>query len=334
MAGWTNRAPPGSIPAGPCLSMVAMTGRWSVSPEAFRRIALAAVVALTLTIISGAAVRLTGSGLGCDTWPQCDTTSVVAPLQFHAWVEFGNRLINAAVTVASIGAFVAALRRRPRRRDLTWLSLGLVIGLLAEVVVGAIVVYSKLNPVLVSVHFVLGLAFLAEAVVLHQRACLADERAPARPLVGRVQIGLARLSLLALTVVVALGTVVTSTGPHGGSPGTPRYHFSLHTVAQTHGSSVEIFLAITLVMLWTLMRSGAPPAVLRRAEIMLVALVAQAAVGYTQYFLGDPVGIVALHVAGASMLVIATIHYYFGLWERAPVASATPELVPPAALAR
>lgn len=296
-----------------------MSIRWSVSPSTFRRVALAAVVALALTVISGAAVRLTGSGLGCSTWPKCDSTSVVAPMQFHAWVEFGNRLINALVTVASIGAFVAALRRRPRRRDLTWLSFGLVVGLVAEVVLGGIVVYTKLNPVLVSLHFVLGLAFLAVAVVLHQRARLEDNRGPARPLVGRLQIGLARLSLVALTVVAVLGTVVTSTGPHGGAPGTPRYHLSLHAVAQVHGTSVEVFLAITLLMLWTLARSGAPQPVLRRAEIMLVALAAQAAVGYTQYFEGDPVGIIALHVAGASLLVIATIHYYFGLWERAAV---------------
>lgn len=310
-----------------------MSSRWSVSPDAFRRVALGAVVALALTVVSGAAVRLTGSGLGCSTWPKCDSTSVVAPMQFHAWVEFGNRLINAVVTVASIGAFVAALRRRPRRPDLTWLAFGLVVGLVAEVVLGGIVVYTKLNPVLVSLHFVLGLAFLAVAVVLHQRARLADGLEAPRPLVGRMQITLARLCLAALTLAVALGTVVTSTGPHGGSPGTPRYHLSLHGVAQMHGTSVEVFLGLTLVMLWTLVRSGAPAPVLRRAEIMLVALAAQAAVGYAQYFEGDPVGVIALHVAGASLLVIASIHFYFGLWARvprgadAPVAPAPPALV-------
>lgn len=310
-----------------------MTGRWTVSPDTFRRVALAAVVALILTVISGAAVRLTGSGLGCSTWPKCDSASVVAPMQFHAWVEFGNRLINALVTVASIGAFVAALRRRPRRADLTWLSFGLVIGLIAEVVLGGVVVYSKLNPVLVTVHFLLGLAFLAVAAVLHQRARLADDQAAARPLVTPLPIGLARLCLAALTVVVALGTVVTSTGPHGGSPDTPRYHFSLHAVAQLHGTSVEVFLALTLIMLWSLVRSGAPAGVLRRAEILLVTLVAQAAVGYTQYFAGDPVGVVALHVAGASVMVIAAIHFYFGLWERVPLRAVAPEDDPVPAVA-
>lgn len=299
--------------------------RWTVSEAAFRRVALATVVALTLTIVSGAAVRLTGSGLGCTTWPKCDATSVVAPLQFHAWVEFGNRLVNALVTVASLGAFAAALRRRPRRRDLTWLSLGLVLGLVAEVVVGGIVVYSKLNPVLVSVHFVLGLAFLGVAVVLHQRSMRPDGVASVRPAVGRIQLGLARLCMLALAVTVALGTVVTSTGPHGGAPGTPRYQLSLHAVAQIHGTSVEVLLAITLVMLWSLVRTGAPQAVLRRAEIMLVAMAAQAAVGYTQYFERDPVGLVAVHVAGASLLVITAVQFYLALWAKVPDRAEVPQ---------
>jgi cytochrome c oxidase assembly protein subunit 15 len=151
-------------------------------------------------------------------------------------------------------------------------------------------------------------------------------------LVGPLQIVLGRLCLLALTVVVGLGTVVTSTGPHGGAPGTPRYHFSLHVVAQIHGTSAEVFLALTVVMLWTLVRSGAPPEVLRRAEIMLGAMAAQAAVGYIQYFEGDPVGVVALHVAGASLLVVAVIHFYFGLWDRRPGAVEPPQTRSPAAL--
>jgi cytochrome c oxidase assembly protein subunit 15 len=306
--------------------------RWTVSPVAFRRIALASVVSLVLIIVSGAAVRLTGSGLGCRTWPNCDATSVVAPMQYHAWVEFGNRLVNALVTIASLGAFVAALRRRPRRRDLTWLSFGLVVGLIAEVVLGGIVVYTKLNPVLVSLHFLLGLAFLTVSVVLYERARLADGPAPVRDLVGPFQMGLARLCLLALAVVATIGTVVTSAGPHGGSPDAPRYHFSLHAVAQLHGTSAEVFLAIALLMMWSLARSGAPPAVLRRAEVMLVALVAQAGVGYAQYFSGDPVGIVAVHVAGASLLVVATVHYYFGLRERTLLGPVPVEPTPAAAL--
>jgi cytochrome c oxidase assembly protein subunit 15 len=203
----------------------------------------------------------------------------------------------------------------------------------AEVVLGALVVYSKLAPALVSVHFLLGLAFLAVAVVLHYRAGIPDGAVAARPVVSRVQVGVARVLLLGLTVVVALGTIVTSTGPHGGDPKAPRFHFSLHSVAQLHGSSVEVFLGITLVNLWLLVRHGAPPDVIRKAQVMLAALAAQAVVGYTQYLNGDPVALVAVHVAGASVMVIATLRFYMALWSHAP-APAPLAPVPVAAVAR
>ncbi len=295
---------------------------WRVSPRTFRLLAGAAVWALVLTIVSGAAVRLTGSGLGCPDWPNCTSTDVAAPLQFHAWVEFGNRLINALLTLAALGTFAAALRRTPARRDLTWLSLGLLLGLVAEVGLGALVVEYQLAPGLVTAHFLLGILFLADAVILHHRAGLVDEpgdvpgsaTVPAKVrLVGPVPLALSRIQLAATAVTVALGTVVTSTGPHGGAPNAPRFHFSLHSVAQLHGSSVEVLLGVTLLTIWSLARTHAPPSVMRAAEIVLVAMVAQAAIGYTQYFNGDPVALVAVHVAGASILVVAVLRFYLGL---------------------
>jgi cytochrome c oxidase assembly protein subunit 15 len=294
--------------------MVAMRARLQVTPRQFERVAAAAVVALVLVIVSGAAVRLTGSGLGCSDWPGCTKTSVVAPNQFHAWVEFGNRLINAAVTIASLGALVAALRRVPRRRDLTILSAGLVLGLVAEIVMGYLVVRYKLTPGLVTAHFLLGLAFLALAVVLHHRSRLPDGPTVKEPVVGPAVRALSRVALAALVVVVCLGTVVTSTGPHGGSPTAPRFHFSLHDVARLHAGAAEVLLAITLVLLLSLVRTGAPGPVIRRAQVVLIALLAQAAVGYMQYLTSDPIGLVALHVAGASLLVVAFLRFHLGLW--------------------
>lgn len=307
---------PGRPAGGSTLGRLA--DRLAVSPQTFRRIALITVWALALTIISGAAVRLTGSGLGCSTWPSCTHTSVVAPLRLHAWIEFGNRLINAVVTVASVGVLAAAALRRPRRLDLTWLSAGMLVGLLLEVVMGGLVVYSDLNPTLVSLHFLLGLAFLALSVVLHHRAGRPDGSPARMGLVAPWQIWIARLLLVALGLAVTLGTVVTSTGPHGGDPKAPRFHFSLHSVAQLHGSSVEGLLVVTLAMLWSLSHTGAPGPVVRRAQVMLVTLAAQAAVGYTQYLSGDPVAIVAVHVAGASLAVIATLRFFMGLWAYRP----------------
>ncbi len=292
--------------------------RLTVSPLTFERIAWAAVWALVLTIVSGAAVRLTGSGLGCPDWPNCTATHVAAPWQFHAWVEFGNRLINAAVSIAAIGALVAAFRRRPRRRDLTWLSAGLMIGLFAEVVLGAVLVKEKLAPALVSVHFLLGLLFLADAVVLHHRAGIPDSTERGKPvaLVDRPTLALSRLLLVATAAVAALGTVVTSTGPHGGDPSAPRFHYSLHAVAQIHGTAVEAFLLIAVVTLWNLARTGAPRSVMRRAQMLLGTLALQAVVGYAQYLNGDPVALVAVHVAGASLVVLTVIRYYLALWAR------------------
>jgi cytochrome c oxidase assembly protein subunit 15 len=256
----------------------------------------------------------------------------VAPLHFHAWVEFGNRLINAIVTVAALGAFAAAWRRAPRRRDLTLLAGGLVVGLLAEVALGALVVKYRLAPGLVMTHFLLGLAFLADAVLLHHRAAIPDEQAaaPRIPLVGRTPRTLARLVLLATAVAVTLGTVVTSTGPHGGDPTARRFGFSLHTVAQLHGTSVEALLGLTLVTMWALARTQAPRPVIRGAEVMLLAMVAQAAVGYTQYFNGDPVALVAVHVAGACVLVVAVLRFYLGLTAPAPAPARPDRPAPPA----
>jgi cytochrome c oxidase assembly protein subunit 15 len=133
--------------------------------------------------------------------------------------------------------------------------------------------------------------------------------------------------MLALTfVVVALGTVVTSTGPHAGAPGVPRFSFSLRTVAQLHGTAVELLLALTVGTLWAMHRAHVAPAVLRRGEVLLVVLVAQAAVGYSQYLTGDPVLLVGVHLAGATAVVTAMVFFNLGLYARdsAPVVQTAP----------
>jgi cytochrome c oxidase assembly protein subunit 15 len=282
---------------------------------------------LAFIIITGAAVRLTGSGLGCADWPGCTTSAVVAPWQFHAWVEFGNRLITGLVSIAVGLATLGALIRAPRRRDLTWLSLGLVAGLVAEIILGALTVEHKLAPGFVTAHFLLAVVFMADAVVLHHRAAIPDATPPGVPgrawpagrlvaVVSREQVILGRLMVLACAIVVLLGTVVTSTGPHGGAPQAPRFDFSLHDVAQLHGSSVEVFLFFTVVTLWSMSRAGAPAAVIRRGEALLVVLVAQGGIGYLQYFTGVPAGLVELHIVGAVAVVWATLSFYLCLHTR------------------
>lgn len=295
---------------------------WPTSPGVLRTSAAVTIVALALGVVSGGAVRLTGSGLGCSDWPACTSTSVVAPLQFHALVEFGNRLVNVVLTVGIVLVALAALRRRPRRRDLAWLSWALVAGVFAEVVLGGLTVLNKLAPQFVMAHFLLAMVLVVDATVLYQRCRVPDDLgAPAasRCLVRRGHVLASRVMLGWTAVVVTLGTVVTSTGPHAGAPGVPRFKFSLHSVAQLHGTSVELLLALTVGTLWLMHRAGAPQVVFRRAEVLLVVMVAQAAVGYSQYLTGDPVVLVAVHLAGATVLVIAMVLFNLGLYAHDPV---------------
>src|ERR1700730_13143086 len=146
--------------------------RWprELSPEAYHRVTLLAVWALGFIILTGGAVRLTGSGLGCPDWPTCSRHRVVAPLHYHALVEFVNRSITGLVSVMVIVAVLGALVRVPRRRDLTWLALGLVAGVISQIVLGGLTVLFKLAPPFVMAHFLLSMLILADATVLHHRA--------------------------------------------------------------------------------------------------------------------------------------------------------------------
>jgi cytochrome c oxidase assembly protein subunit 15 len=301
---------------------------WSLtaSPRFCQSSAALSVAALAIGIVSGGAVRLTGSGLGCSDWPACTSTSIVAPLQYHAWVEFGNRLVNVLITVAIVFVALAAIRRRPRRRDLLSLSLGLVAGIFAEVVLGGETVLHKLAPPYVMAHFLLAMLLLVDAVVLYHRSrqpelpgALPAGRAqlvPARRLVRRGHVVASRCMLALTGLVVVFGTVVTSTGPHAGAPNVPRFGFSLHAVAQLHGTSVEVLLALTVATLWSMHLARVAPVVLRRGEVLLVVLVAQAGVGYSQYLTGDPVLLVGIHIAGATAVVIAMVAFNLGLYAR------------------
>jgi cytochrome c oxidase assembly protein subunit 15 len=256
----------------------------------------------------------------------------VAPLQYHAWVEFGNRLVNVVITLAIVASALSTLRRRPRRRDLVLLSSALVGGILAEVVLGGETVLHKLAPPYVMGHMLLALLLLGTAVVFYYRAGEPEDvredvpgELPRKTLTlpptwraSWAQRVAATAMLVVTGAVITLGTVVTGTGPHAGAPGVPRFGFSLHTVAQLHGTSVEVLLTITVVTLWRLHRTRAPRAVLKRAEVLLVVLIAQAAVGYTQYFTGDPALLVGFHLAGATSVVVAMVAFYMSLYAREP----------------
>src|SRR3954470_21510901 len=187
-----------------------MPRRWrppvSISPRSYQRITLVAVWLLALIVVTGGAVRLAGSGLGCPDWPTCAKGRIVAPAEIHAWVEFGNRMVTGLVSIVVIVAVLGALVRTPRRRDLTWLSLGLVGGVLAQIVLGGLVVLFDLAPPLVMAHFSLSMLIVLDAVVLHHRAAR-PEGSRSVPLVGPDQVRLVRLLGITAAMVIFLGTV-------------------------------------------------------------------------------------------------------------------------------
>jgi cytochrome c oxidase assembly protein subunit 15 len=272
-------------------------------------------------VVTGAAVRLTASGLGCPNWPTCDEGRIVAPLEYHAMVEFVNRTVTGLVSVAVILAVLGSLARRPRRTDLTLLSFGLVAGVLGQIVLGGLVVLFHLYPPLVMGHFVVSMLLLLDATVLHHRAGLPDEGVD-RPSVGRVHVVLGRLLVSSAAVAILLGTVVTGSGPHAGSHDgelVERLPFDVGAVARVHSLSVLLFVGVTVFVVRSLRVAGAAPSLVQRAQVLLGVLLAQAAVGYAQYFTGVPALLVGVHVAGAVAVWVATLRVVLGMSVRAPL---------------
>ena len=278
-----------------------------LSPAAYRRITLFALVALAFIVVTGAGVRLTGSGLGCTDWPTCEEGRLtpVDATDVHAMVEFVNRTITGLVSVAVILAVLGSLLRRPRRSDLTRWSLGLVAGVVGQIVLGGLTVLFELAPPFVMGHFILSMVLLWNAVVLHHRAGRPD--GPARPVVGPDLVGLGRLLLGSAALVVLSGTVVTAAGPHAGDATARRLDVAVATVARIHGTSVLLLLGLTLCTLWVASRDRAPATVHDALRCLLAVLVAQGAVGYTQYFTGVPAVLVGVHILGAVSVWIAVV---------------------------
>jgi heme a synthase len=290
-----------------------------LSPTAYRRITLAAAVLLAVIIVTGGAVRLTGSGLGCPSWPNCDPGHLTprSAADVNAMVEFLNRVFTGSVSIAVGLAVIGALLRVPRRRDLIWLSLGLVAGFFAQAVLGGLTVLFQLQPQFVMAHFLLSLALLANAIVLHHRAGIAAGPSPLRvaPVVRRVATAL----LVAVSIVAVTGTVVTASGPHGGDAKAKRFSYSIPQVARVHGTTVMVFLALVLLTYGLLRRTRASIEDQRRLGLVLVIALAQAAIGYIQYFNGIPALLVGFHIAGATALFASVLHFWLHLARPDPI---------------
>ena len=276
-----------------------------VSPVAFRRTSGLTLAALGLIVVTGGAVRLTGSGLGCSSWPGCTPGSFTPELSLHPLVEFGNRLVSALVGVSVLATVLAAWRRVPRRRDLIMLSLGLVAGYLGQGGLGALSVIFHLSPVLVMAHFLLSMVLLLDAFMLWTRA--GEPPGPRRPLVRREVVLLARGLAVGAAVVLVLGTVVTGTGPHSGGESVDRLPFRLESVAQLHSDAVLFLIGLTVALAVVLRIVNAPDIARRRCRLLLLVMLGQATVGFAQFFLGLPRGLVAVHIAGATAFWLSTL---------------------------
>ncbi|MGH3297811.1 MAG: COX15/CtaA family protein [Trebonia sp.] len=302
------------------------------SQDSVRGFALASVIANAVLVCTGAAVRLSSSGLGCPDWPQCTETSVVAAhsagqTALNTAIEFGNRLLTFPLAAIAALTFIACLCYKPggqRRRDLVRLSAVLPSGVIAQAVTGGLVVLTRLNPVMVAAHFLLSSAILAAAVVLHARA--GQGPGPARLLVRADLRVLAGLLVAATALMLAAGTVVTGTGPLAGTiidsrgrrATVPRFHFALQDVTQLHADIGWFIGALAVALAIGLHFGGAPARAVRTSHIVLAGLGAQGTIGYTQYFSHLPAGLVWLHVATSVALWIFVLRLYQSTRERPP----------------
>ena len=317
--------------AAPLLRGVRRTaGQWAVavrspSPTVLRRIALVGVLASAGIILTGAAVRLSQSGLGCPDWPACTATSAVAsgttgdPLM-HRWIEFGNRLVTIAVFLVAVIVCLAAWRFRDggrRRRDLVWLASAQPAAIAAQAALGGIVVLTRLNPVWVSVHFLVSMAMVAAAVALYVRCT--ESAAPARALV-RAEVRLLGAGVVAaVALMVAAGTVVTGTGPLAGARTAARYHLPLTGVTQLHADVGWLLAGLVIALALCLRLGGAPPRARRLGVVLLALVIAQGSIGYSQYFSGLPAGLVWVHVTGSVLIWITALLLLFALRDRGTV---------------
>ncbi|HEX9033024.1 MAG TPA: COX15/CtaA family protein [Streptosporangiaceae bacterium] len=333
------KSAPQSAGAAPPLTWPQHARRWvgfllDPSPAGMRRIALAGVVASLAIIPSGAAVRLSQSGLGCTDWPKCTAASLIAsgdtgdPL-IHRWVEFGNRMITTLIFVVAIAVFIAAWRYRPgrdgraaddrqrpgRRRDLVWLAAAQPAGIVAQAVIGGIVVLTKLSPFWVSLHYLATLPVLAAAVVLHVRCT--EGTGQATPLVQPLVRLVARGLVAVTSVMMVAGTLVTGTGPLAGARGVPRYHFlTLTQVAQLHADIGWVLGTTAVMLVLSLYLTEAPQRVVRLGWIVLALIGLQGVIGYAQLFAHLPAGLVWVHVTNTALIWIAVIRLNFAIRDR------------------
>src|SRR4051795_9371061 len=311
----------------------------SVSPELYARIAAIAFGLLVLIVFTGAAVRLSGSGLGCPTWPECRGAVIQTELDTHGAIEYGNRLLTGLVAAGAIAGFLAAFLRRPFRRDLAIIGGLLPVGVIGQAVLGGLAVLYGLAPGWVMAHFLLSMGILAGAVTLAWRA----RHEPDTPPVNERGAVLAVRALVPIGAwVLFLGTLATASGPHPGSAGTGEVVSRLHIrggetltwIIHWHGR-FSTFFGLCAVATWLYLRRRRASTGVRRAVTVLCGLLAaQGIVGGVQYEAGLPAEIVWVHVVLATCTWLALLWSVAAAGRLAPAPESAPELADDRRLAR
>ena len=253
-------------------------------------------------VVTGGAVRVTGSGLGCPTWPECVPGSYLpvegqAEGALHAWIEFGNRLLTFALLFAAISTFIAVFRSR--RRDLRFLAITQILGILGQGVLGGITVLTDLNPLAVASHFILSIILIAAATSLHSRRHHAQVRT------SSTQVRISRISSLHVSlafIAITIGTLVTGTGPHAGDLDAPRLDFAITTITRFHSAAVWILMICTVVFY---LSPDLRYETKRWLKVFFFLALLQGGFGYLQYFLGVPEGLVVMHLIGSVLVWIS-----------------------------
>ena len=284
-------------------------------------VVVANLVAQIGIVVTGGAVRLTGSGLGCSTWPQCEpghfTPQIHASMAINPLIEFGNRTLTGVLLVIAVvvALLVATDRRRPR--SYRWLAMAPLLLVLAQAVLGGIIVIFDLNPAFVGIHLLISMTLVALSTWLVLRFREGD--APASSLVDATDRVLVRVLVALTAIVLALGVVVTGAGPHSGDENVG-YRFAVDPwlMAKVHAAAVWAFLLVLVVLLVRLRRAGATGRLWRTALLLLGVALAQGAIGYVQLVTGLPIGLVNLHMLGAALLTAGVASFVWSTRTRGP----------------
>ncbi|WP_329498827.1 COX15/CtaA family protein [Kitasatospora herbaricolor] len=306
--------------------------RWQPSAVVVRRAALAALVMSIVIVVTGGAVRLSASGLGCTTWPRCTGESLTPTpeMGLHGIIEFTNRMLTYVLCAAVGWAILAARCAAPWRRGLTrlgWAQFWLV---MSNAVIGGVTVLTGLNPYTVAVHLISAMALVWVALLMWERSKEGD--GPPRVLVARPIVQLSYVLVTVIGLLVAAGTLVTGAGHHPGTPKdnrmVPRIPLDYDRLAQVHADLAFVSVGLAVAVLFVFAAVKAPPAARARARELLVVLLAQGVLGFVQYFTDVPEVLVGVHMLGATLTWIAVLRVPAALRVRTDASVASPAPVP------